>query len=128
MHGGKQFQCKECDFKGSYGGVVCHKKTVHRKITYQCDLCSHKATQKSSLKSHMNSKHFGIKHPCHECEYQAPRIDDLNKHLHKKHYSSQANKINKNLCVICNYISSSSFDKETNIYQCESCYRLFKGI
>ena len=45
----------------------------------------HKATLRTSLIRHIQSKHEGIKYPCSECDYKASERGQLRKHFKSKH-------------------------------------------
>ena len=54
-------------------------------MQYACDQCNFQASQKSNLKTHINSKHEGVKYVCDQCDYQAMQQGNLKKHITSKH-------------------------------------------
>ena len=52
---------------------------------FSCDQCDYKATQKSSLVTHIKLKHKGVVFPCDQCDYKAFRKGDLLNHKKLKH-------------------------------------------
>ena len=56
-----------------------------RNEAFDCDQCGYQATQKSSLKIHIQSIHEGVKYPCNEYDYQSTRPGNLKNHIQAKH-------------------------------------------
>ena len=42
-------------------------------VTFPCNQCEYKATQKQNLLAHIKSVHEGVKYPCQQCGYKATR-------------------------------------------------------
>ena len=60
-------------------------KSKHDGVQFSCDQCSHKATQKGNLLTHMNSRHKGVKFPCDQCDYKATEKGSLLRHIKSIH-------------------------------------------
>ena len=58
---------------------------IHEGKTFQCPYCVHKSTQKSNLKTHIQSIHEGIKFQCQYCGYKATQKYSLKIHIQSKH-------------------------------------------
>ena len=53
-------KCQYCEYKATQkSSLKTHIQSIHERITYQCQYCEFKATQKSSLKTHIQSIHEG---------------------------------------------------------------------
>ena len=56
-----------------------HIDSDHRNITYSCDNCEYKATQKISLKIHIVAIHRNVNYFCNKCEYKTSWKSNLKK-------------------------------------------------
>ena len=45
-----------------------------------------KATEKSSLLTHLRSIHEGVRHPCDQCDFRATHKSKLLRHFKTKHF------------------------------------------
>ena len=54
---------------------------MHGNVKYPCDQCEYAATQKTSLKRHIESVHCKITYPCDYCEYVATQKSALKRHI-----------------------------------------------
>ena len=59
---------------------------MHEKVKHPCNQCDYKATEKGSLKKHIESVHEKVKYPCHQCEYKATTKGNIQRHIQKKHF------------------------------------------
>ena len=66
-----------------------------------------KATEKGSLKKHIESVHEKVKYPCHQCEYKATTKGNIQRHIQKKHF--MYNKFKSSIIVIISY-NPTNFD------------------
>ena len=57
-----------------------HVKSVHKGVTFPCEDCEYKATQKSNLQTHIKSTHKGVMLSCPDCDYYATTKSNLQKH------------------------------------------------
>ena len=59
------FQCPSCEYNATQkGSLKTHIQSIHEGKTFQCSSCEYKATQKNSLKTHMQSVHEGVRFQC----------------------------------------------------------------
>jgi len=61
------------------------QKQVDTKQIHACPHCDYQATQKGTLKRHIQSVHDGIKYPCLHCDYQATQEGSLKRHIQNVH-------------------------------------------
>ena len=81
-------------------------------ITYDCNICQHKATQKVNLSSHIKSVHFKERFPCEICDYQATKKSNLLFHVKNVHQKSE-----NMICTECNKsIQRISLTKHMKIF------------
>ena len=51
----KKFECKQCGKTYKLNNVLCrHVRLVHKNVRYDCEFCSHSATQVSNLRRHID--------------------------------------------------------------------------
>merc|ERR1719319_352586 len=79
---------------------------IHSKVTYNCELCDYKATQKGNLKRHVQSVHDvvksvhkGAEHNCELCDYKATQKSDLKRHN----------------CELCDYKATQKSDLKRHV-------------
>jgi hypothetical protein len=53
-------------------------QSVHEGLAHNCDLCNHKAGQKTNLNQHMQSVHEVLAHTCDLCDHKASQKINLN--------------------------------------------------
>ena len=53
-------------------------QSVHEGLAHNCDLCNHKAGQKTNLNQHMQSVHEVLAHNCDLCDHKANLKTNLN--------------------------------------------------
>ena len=94
-------------------------------ITYDCNICQHKATQKVNLSSHIKSVHFKERFPCEICDYQATKKSNLLFHVKNVHQKSE-----NIVCTECNTsVQKISLTRHMNTkhsgeqpqYNCQIC-------
>ena len=57
----------------------------HEDVQFSCDQCDYKATQKGSLKTHIDSVHGDVRYSCDQCDYKATWKGDLTRHIDSVH-------------------------------------------
>ena len=71
-----------------------HNESIHKNVTYSCDLCIFKTTRKYSLKYHIESRHLeqhiksihkNVAYPCEKCDYRTTSQLHLKWHIQSKH-------------------------------------------
>ena len=70
--------CTVCDKK-------CNGSQGLERVTFDCELCDHKATQKSSLNTHRRAQHEGLRYTCDQCDYMTTTQTILRSHKNGKH-------------------------------------------
>ena len=81
-----EFPCPDCTAVfGSLSGLAAHNKRVHHKklteLMLQCDQCSYKTMDASSLRVHKVTHSDLRPFECNKCSYAAKLKKQLNKHL-----------------------------------------------
>ena len=115
-------ECEQCSMTySSYRGLYNHIQSVH--IKYPCNQCDYKASQKVSLKLHVQAKHEGIKYCCNQCDYQSAHQSSLNRHKQSMHEGV------KYACSQCDYQATHKNSLNVHIqskhegimYPCNEC-------
>ena len=68
-------------------------KLVHEGQNFECPQCQHKATQESSLQTHIKSVHENQRFQCPQCEYKATQKGNLQTHIKSVHEKFQVSKM-----------------------------------
>ena len=85
-----RFKFPQCDYKATEkSNLKTHIDSVHNGVIYKCPLCDYQATRKGALKVHINSVHNAIKYKCLQCDYQATRKGATKSHIYSVHNSNQ---------------------------------------
>ena len=93
MHGRiKKYICEYCEYAAfTTGNLQKHKKYYHgsaksdaNKI-HQCEKCSYRSAQKSTLNAHFRRAHGNVKNACAECGYACKNKSALEKHTEFVH-------------------------------------------
>jgi len=101
--------------------------SVHKKIEYTCNHCTHNFSDKSCLKRHIDSVHKKIEYTCKDCTLKYSDVSNLNRHI---------NSVHKKLKYACNHCThkcsyKSNLKKHINSvhkkikYQCSFCPQKF---
>ena len=77
-------------------------------VKYPCNKCEYEATQKSSLKNHIQSKHEGVWYDCNQCDYKAKQLGILTTHVKLKHSGITTSMLNQQSIEINNQLTSTS--------------------
>ena len=94
-------QCNECDYKATFkSSLKVHIQSKHEKIVHKCNDCDYKATFRSSLNIHIQSKHKNILHKCSECEKVFKNKSYMRKHQQDNHEGRESRKSGSVICVI----------------------------
>ena len=65
---------------------TCTKQPIYHLKSHQCQICDYTASQKRSLKIHIDSIHNQLKtHKCSICDYTAYQRGQLKRHIDSKH-------------------------------------------
>ena len=121
--------CKLCDNEVSFSWkkqLELHIKTVHDKVSFNCDQCDKSFIDKKSLNVHKNKLHVGQLN-CNRCEKQFFTKQALKRHIQSIHEKIQYN---------CNQCDKIYFDKrilnvhiqsvhENVRYFCDQCGKSF---
>merc|ERR1719232_176009 len=95
IHKGVEFKCPDCPFKTDtlkkLGG---HKRSIHPKITYQCEQCGKDFKKKENMEKHQVI-HTNKTFDCLVCFKQLRSNDALRRH---KKIHDGSNKISCDLC------------------------------
>ena len=76
----------QCDYKATQkSNLKTHINSAHRDVCYFCDQCDYKATWKVSLKKHIDSVHKGVRYACDQCDYEATQNRTLIMHQESVH-------------------------------------------
>ena len=65
-----------------------HDEAVHLGVTYNCDKCNYKASQKCNLTIHIDNVHEKMRYQCSLCSFTAVRKCNIREHMDKKHDGS----------------------------------------
>ena len=103
-----------------------HVKSVHEGITYNCNICDHKASQPCSLRAHIKTVHLkeGYSHQCNICEYRTSIKTNLSTHvenLHQKSGNITCSECNKSLQKISLKRHMKLFHSVEHQYYCKIC-------
>ena len=53
-----KYPCDQCDYKATFAcNLASHKRTVHEKLFFYCNVCDYKSSRKDRLNKHFLSKH-----------------------------------------------------------------------
>merc|ERR1712133_2074 len=105
MSDDRPFKCPICNAQYSQKGqLVIHEKNKHKieGIKYECQDCSSKFSNKTSLTHHVNTIHKGIKFKCDQCTKEF--IYDRSKTRHVQSVHNQK----KYLCTLCDYQATTN--------------------
>ena len=73
--------CRHCDFKSVYAGIVRrHKEADHKGISYKCDDCNYAA-----MRYHTQTVHLKVEYQCSQCEYKTKHRGSLKQHIQGQH-------------------------------------------
>ena len=64
---------------------VKSKHTRKERVRYDCDQCDYQATERGSVKTHIQNIHEGVRHDCNHCDYKATQKSNLKYHIKSKH-------------------------------------------
>ena len=80
-----RYSCGQCgkDFV-TQQVLKTHIESVHEGIMYDCNQCDYQATEKSSLRRHIN-RHNGNEYKCQLCEFKTRRKGYFNTHIKSMH-------------------------------------------
>ena len=77
-----KYPCRQCDYKATQkSNLKTHIESTHEGVKFQCNQCDYKATKQSNLKMHIESVHKGVKYPCCQCDYKATKQSNLKNHI-----------------------------------------------
>ena len=72
-------------------------KSIHEGVTYECNICHLRVTQKSNLTFHINTVHFRKRrYSCKICDFESTK-SHLLRHIENVHHNSE-----KIICTECN--------------------------
>ena len=57
----------------------CKNLPTDGEVRYPCDQCDYKATEKGSLKKHIDAVHGDVRYSCDQCDYKSKWKDNLKK-------------------------------------------------
>ena len=75
--------------------VKSHIESVHNGVKFSCSHCNQQYSQQSGLNKHIKSNHEGFRYECKYCEYQATDRRYLKNHIQLKH---EGNRYACNMC------------------------------
>ena len=104
LHEAHEFQCPDCTAVfGSSSHLAAHNKRVHHKklteLMLQCDQCSYKTMDASSLRVHKVTHSDLRPFECDKCPYAAKLKKQLNKHLR----IHEEGRERKHVCDVCGF-------------------------
>ena len=96
--GNVAYSCDQCEYKATQKwSLKSHIESILDNVAYSCDQCEYKATQKPKLKSHIESIHGNVTYSCDNCEYKATQKLSLKSHIESIHGNVA------NSCEQCEY-------------------------
>ncbi len=84
---GEMYKCQDCDltFKTAMGSIY-HRRSVHEEVKFDCLQCDKQFSQKSNLKTHIQSKHENLRrYECYLCEFSSKQNKTLKAHFKRLH-------------------------------------------
>ena len=80
------YPCDQCEYKATQKrNLKIHIESIHDNVTYSCDQCEYKVTRKENLKRHIENIHNNITYSCDECTFKATRKHNLKIHNESIH-------------------------------------------
>ncbi|KAL7298681.1 hypothetical protein TKK_0008443 [Trichogramma kaykai] len=73
------------------GNLISHIKSVHNRFGHECHICGKKFLTKRYIKTHINLVHLPLRisYSCDMCEYKCSNKSSLQKHIDSMHYDSK---------------------------------------
>jgi predicted RNA-binding Zn-ribbon protein involved in translation (DUF1610 family) len=86
QHEKVSYGCDQCDYKASQKcDLTRHNKSQHEGVRYGCEQCDYKATEKGHLTKHKQAKHEGVRYLCDQCSHKVTSHTSLARHKQTKH-------------------------------------------
>ena len=83
---GFTFNCEKCSYKAlNKSSLENHILVHHNGVTFDCHICQHKSNRKASLNFHIKIKHEGQRYECHECDVVFTGKQGVRRHVKSVH-------------------------------------------
>ena len=110
-------KCDQCDFTATNKtSLKIHVDSVHEKRTYRCNNCDYKANDKTDLETHNKTQHILSTYQCDKCDYKAQG----DSHLKMQHLCDQIEDVTSTQNMIKDSrIRRNLNGREINCQNCE---------